>query len=83
MKGLAMQDLAQMSVEELEAKLAELTEDQFRRRFRTATEAVENPIQFRTQRRDVARIKTLLRQRELDAEREKRTSRSTKGSAKA
>jgi len=63
MKGLGMQELTQMSVEELEAKLAELTEDQFRRRFRTATEAVENPIQFRIQRRAIARIKTLLRQR--------------------
>jgi len=63
MKPLKASDLAQLSVEELEAKLAELSEEQFRLRFRTATEAIENPIQFRTRRRDIARIKTILRQK--------------------
>jgi len=65
MKALKADDLAQMTVEELQAKLAELSEEQFRLRFRTATEAIENPIQFRVRRRDIARIKTVLRQREL------------------
>jgi large subunit ribosomal protein L29 len=64
MKGLKATDLAQMTVEELTAKLAEVEEEQFRIRFRTATEAVENPIQFRTRRRDIARIKTMLTQKE-------------------
>jgi len=64
MKGLKAADLIEMSVEELKAKLAELEEEQFRLRFRTATEAVENPIQFRVKRRDIARIKTVLRQKE-------------------
>lgn len=64
MKSLKATDLSQMSVEELTAKLAEVEEDQFRIRFRTATEAVENPIQFRTRRRDIARIKTVLTQKE-------------------
>ncbi len=63
MKALKADDLSQLSVEELEAKLAELSEEQFRLRFRTATEAIENPIQFRTRRRDIARIKTILRQK--------------------
>lgn len=65
MKALKADDLAQMTDEELQAKLSELTEEQFRLRFRSATEAIENPIQFRVRRRDVARIKTVLRQREL------------------
>jgi large subunit ribosomal protein L29 len=64
MKGLKAADLIEMSVDELKAKLAELEEDQFKLRFRTATEAVENPIQFRVKRRDIARIKTVLRQKE-------------------
>lgn len=64
MKALKAADLAEMSVEDLKAKLAELVEEQFRLRFRTATEAIENPIQFRVRRRDIARIKTVLRQRE-------------------
>ncbi len=64
MKALKADDLVQLSVEELTAKLGELEEEQFRLRFRTATEAVENQIQFRTRRRDIARIKTILRQKE-------------------
>ncbi|MBX3146069.1 MAG: 50S ribosomal protein L29 [Gemmatimonadales bacterium] len=67
MKAQRASDLAQLSVEELEAKLAEFKEEQFRIRFRTATEAVENPIQFRTRRRDIARIKTVLRQKGHEA----------------
>ena len=63
MKGLQANDLAQQSVEELKAKLAELTEEQFNLRFRSATEAIENPMKFRTVRRDIARVKTVLRQK--------------------
>jgi large subunit ribosomal protein L29 len=58
-------ELAELSVDDLKAKLAELTEARFRLRFRSATESIENPMQFRHLRRDIARIQTLLRQREL------------------
>jgi large subunit ribosomal protein L29 len=64
MKGLKAGDLAQLSVDELKLKLAELEEEQFRLRFRSATESIENPIQFRVRRRDIARVKTVLRQKE-------------------
>jgi len=57
--------LAEMSVDDLRAKLAELSEERFRLRFRSATEAIENPIRFRHLRRDIARINTILRAREL------------------
>jgi len=63
MKGLQASGLSQQSVEELRAKLAELTEEQFNLRFRSATEAIENPMKFRTVRRDIARVKTVLRQK--------------------
>ncbi|MBL8980186.1 MAG: 50S ribosomal protein L29 [Gemmatimonadetes bacterium] len=58
-------ELTELSVEDLRAKLAELTEEQFRLRFRSATEAIENPMRFRSLRRDIARIQTILRAREL------------------
>ncbi len=45
-----------MSVEDLESKLTELTEERFRLRFRSATESIENPMRFRAIRRDIARI---------------------------
>ena len=58
-------ELHELSVDDLKAKLAELAEERFRLRFRSATEAVENPMRFRTLRRDIARIETILRAREL------------------
>ena len=58
-------ELAELSVDDLKAKLAELTEERFRLRFRSATESIENPMRFRSLRRDIARIKTMLRAREL------------------
>jgi large subunit ribosomal protein L29 len=56
-------DLRQLKTEELEQKLAVLREERFRLRFRTGTEAIANPLQFRTIRRDIARIATILRER--------------------
>lgn len=56
-------DLHQLTDEELVAKLDECSEERFRLRFRSATESLESPIRFRTLRRDIARIKTILRQR--------------------
>ena len=61
MKALKAGDLMELSVEELDNKLAELAEEQFQLRFRSATESIENPIQFRNRRRDIARIKTVLK----------------------
>ena len=58
-------ELQQMTVDELKNKLTELTEERFRLKFRSATEAVENPMRFRSIRRDIARLKTALRAREM------------------
>jgi large subunit ribosomal protein L29 len=56
-------ELKDMTQDELKAKLAELTEERFRLRFRSATESIENPMRFRAIRRDIARIKTALQAR--------------------
>lgn len=56
-------ELRELSRDELEAKLAELTEERFRLRFRRATEDIANPMRFRAIRRDIARIQTVLRER--------------------
>jgi large subunit ribosomal protein L29 len=57
---LTSSDLRDLSVEQLETKLAELREERFKLRFRSATESIENPMQFRTLRRDTARVLTIL-----------------------
>lgn len=50
---------------EIEARLGELKEEQFRLRFRNATMELENPRILRHIKRDIARLKTILREREL------------------
>jgi large subunit ribosomal protein L29 len=62
-KGLKPDALRELKTEELEQKLTVLTEERFRLRFRSGTEPIENPLQFRTIRRDIARIRTILRER--------------------
>jgi large subunit ribosomal protein L29 len=56
-------ELRDMSVENLESRLAELTEERFRLRFRSATESIENPMRFRAIRREIARIHTILKEK--------------------
>jgi len=53
----------ELKTDELEQKLALLVEERFRLAFHRGTEAIANPLQFRTMRREIARIKTILRER--------------------
>jgi large subunit ribosomal protein L29 len=62
-KDLKPDVLRELKTEELEQKLAALEEERFRLAFRRGTEAVANPLVFRTMRRDIARLKTVLRER--------------------
>jgi large subunit ribosomal protein L29 len=55
--------LRELKTEELEQKLAVLREERFRLAFRRGTEAIANPLQFRTMRREIARMETVLRER--------------------
>ena len=54
---------------EIAARLAELREELFRLRFRSATMQLENPRLIRNIRRDIARLQTILRERELAEQR--------------
>lgn len=56
-------ELRELSDDQLQGRLAELRDERFRLRFRSATEAINSPIQFRAIRRDIARIQTILRER--------------------
>jgi len=61
------ENFAEQTDEDLKKKLNELVEGLFKLRFRKVTDVVENPAQFKKDRRNIARIKTVLRQRELKA----------------
>ena len=51
--------------EELQQKLAALTTELFNLRFSHATGQLANPMQIQNVRRDIARVKTVIREREL------------------
>ncbi len=66
---------------EIRARLGELREEKFRLRFKTGTMQLENPKMFQHIRRDIARLNTILRERELSetAETADETDESTDG----
>lgn len=59
------EDIRALGDDELRARIAELEEERFRLRFRSATEALEDPLRQRVIRRDVARLQTILRERAM------------------
>ena len=58
----------EMTDKELQAKLNELKSELFFLRFKNATNQLTNPMVLVETRRDIARIKTVIRQRELAAQ---------------
>jgi large subunit ribosomal protein L29 len=58
-------ELRDLSPDDLATKLAEAKEELFNLRFQAATGQLENHGRLRTVRRDIARIYTVLREREL------------------
>lgn len=60
-------EMREMTDSDARARIAELEEEQFRLRFRSATETLEDPLRIRSIRRDIARLNTVLRERELTA----------------
>jgi large subunit ribosomal protein L29 len=58
------EEIREMTADDIKARVAELEEERFRLRFRSATEPLENPLRLRTIRKDIARLKTVLGERE-------------------
>jgi large subunit ribosomal protein L29 len=61
------EDIRELTDDEIETRIAELAEERFRLRIRGATQTLEDPLRLRSLRKDVARLKTILRQRQLAA----------------
>ena len=59
------EDMREWDATEIGARLKELKEEQFKLRFQASMMQVENPSLIKKIRRDIARIKTVLREREL------------------
>jgi large subunit ribosomal protein L29 len=59
-------EVRKMSSEELEKKLADLKKDLFFLRMQHATNQLDNPIVIAQVKRDIARVKTIIREKQLE-----------------
>ena len=64
MKAKEIKDIRELSVEKLEEKLQGLKKDLFMLRMQHATNQLENPMQIAAVKKDIARIKTIIREKE-------------------
>lgn len=63
-------EIREMAGNELDAKLLELKTELFNLRFQLATGQLDNPLRIKSVRKDIARVKTILKERELGIGRE-------------
>ncbi len=63
--AMTAEDIREMSNEQIEERMLELREELFRLRFRGAMMQLENPQLPKQIRREIARMKTIVREREL------------------
>ena len=56
-------EIREMTEDEVRVKLSELREEYFRLSFRNAVHKIDNPLQLRTLRKDIARCQTILKQK--------------------
>ena len=61
-------ELKELTVEELQTKLTELKEELFNLRFQLAVNQLENSNRIGAVKKDIARVSTVIRQRELAGE---------------
>ena len=58
-------EIRKMSAAELDTKLADLKKDLFPLRLQHATNQLENPVKIAEVKKDIARVKTLIREQQL------------------
>lgn len=62
---MKINEIKYLSVAELNAKLKELNSELFNLRFSHATRSLANPMALHNIKKDIARVKTILREKEL------------------
>ena len=62
-------EVREMTTDELTVKLTSLKEELFNLRFQLATGQLDNPMRVKDIRKSIARVKTVMRQNELKANR--------------
>lgn len=67
---MKIKEIRQMNDSDLEVKLKDLKVELFNLRFQLATGQLENPMRIGGIKKDIARVKTIIRERELNAGKE-------------
>ena len=57
-------EIRELTPTDIRARVAELEEERFRLKFRSATEQLEDPLRLRWIRKDIARLQTILQEKE-------------------
>ena len=65
---MQVKEVRELNNEQLAEKLVELKKDLFNLRLQLATNQLDNPVKIRETKKAIARIQTVLRERELSAE---------------
>ena len=66
MKAKEIKEIRDLAVEKLQEKLQELKKDLFMLRMQHATNQLDNPLQIAAVKKDIARIKTIIREKETN-----------------
>ncbi len=66
MKAKEIKEIRGLSIEKLEEKLQDLKKDLFMLRMQHATNQLDNPMQIAAVKKDIARIKTIIREKETN-----------------
>ena len=66
MKAKEIKEIRGLSVEDLNKMLNELKKDLFMLRMQHATNQLDNPLQIAAVKKDIARIKTIIREKETN-----------------
>ena len=62
---MKVKEVRQLAAAELDSRLLELKTELFNLRFQLATGQLDNPLKIKSVRKDIARVKTIIREREL------------------
>ena len=63
---MELKKMREMSEAELNAELLKMKKDLFNLRFQHVTGQLENPVKMREVKRNIARVKTIMREKELE-----------------
>jgi len=65
---MKISEIRNLSVEDLKNKLKDLKSELFNLRFQLAVNHLENPMRIKAVRKDIARVQTVIREKELSEE---------------